>query len=178
MLASLVIEQEPLHWQNFPAAVERWTRIVGAFSVVFIVVRQIARWLRGTGSNRGPSFLGLLFGSRAALAAYRAQVNYSEVKPPAWQALLFRWLALGMLAGYIAWAVLMAPLGLSLLIGAMEGEARLSPALGSEALRGYVLLFGSASAVLAAALPFLADFFRLRWSARRICALTRLSFKE
>jgi hypothetical protein len=179
MLASLVIEQEPLHWQNFPAALERWTLIVGAFSAVFIVVRQIAHWLRGTGGgNRRPSFLGLLFGSRAALAAYDARVNYAEVKPPAWQAILFRWLALGMLAGYIAWAVLMAPLGLSLLIGAMEGEARLSPALGSEALRRYVLVFGSACAVLAAALPFLADFFRLRWSGRRIWALTRLSFKE
>src|SRR5260370_14943544 len=89
MLASLVIEQEPLHWQNFPAALERWTLIVGAFSAVFIVARQIARWLRGTGSNRGPSFLGLLFGSSAALAAYRAQVNYSEAQPPPWRSLLF-----------------------------------------------------------------------------------------
>src|SRR5207302_6488030 len=38
--------------------------------------------------------------------------------------------------------------------------------------------FASACAVLAVALPLLADLFSLHWSWRRIWALTRLSFKE
>src|SRR5438128_1280595 len=180
MLASLVIEQEPLHWQNFPAALETWTLILGAFSAVALVVWLLVSWLRGLGGGRRrrASFLGLLFGSRPAIRAYYADVDPSRIKWPAAQTILFRWLLLGMFVGYIAWGVLMAPLGLSALVGAMEGETRLSPPLGSETLRRCLLDFASACAVLAVALPLLADLFSLRWSWRRIWGLTRLSFKE
>src|SRR5438132_5277860 len=180
MLASLVIEQEPLHWQNFPAALETWTLILGAFCAVALVVWLIVSWLRSFGSirRRRPSFLGLLFGSGSAIRAYYADVNPSRIKWPAGQTILFRWLVLGMFVGYVVWGVLMAPMALSALVGAIEGETRLSPPLASETVRRFFVDFASACAVLAVALPLLADLFSLHWSWRRIWALTRLSFKE
>jgi len=179
MLASLVLEQEPLHWLNFPAALETWVRIMGGFSAVALVIFLIVSWFRAPlrRTSKVP-WLSFLFGAPDAVKSYYRDVRATSVKWPAWQAILFRWLVLGMFGAYILWSALMAPLAISAAIGAIEGESRLSPPWGTPLLRGYALDFGAACAVLAVALPLLADLLQIHWSWRRIWALTRLSFKE
>src|SRR5437868_8287457 len=102
MFASLVLEQEPLRWLNFPSAGETWVRIMGAFSAAVLLVWLIVSWLRSPGGRRrnGISFM---LGSSSAIKRYYADVRPSEVKWPAAQAILFRWLILGAFAGYLLW---------------------------------------------------------------------------
>ncbi|HEV3117468.1 MAG TPA: ABC transporter permease subunit, partial [Gemmataceae bacterium] len=179
MFASLVIEQEPLQWHSFPAAFEMWLRVMGAFSAVALVLYFVIRLFSGR-VRRGPRvpWLGFLLGSSTARARYDAVQVSGGIKWPAGQAILFRWLVLGMIGAYALCAALWAPVALSTIIGAIEGDTRPSQPLGSEALRSLTLDVAAACALLAVALPFLADLLRLRWSWRRIWALSRLSFKE
>jgi ABC-type transport system involved in multi-copper enzyme maturation permease subunit len=149
MFATLVIERAPLTLRDLPAICSTWVQIVGGFCAAGLVV-----WL----------ILGRF-------------IRLRQLAPwPRWQNSLFRLCLVGMFAGYGLYGVLRAPTVLGQLMTQLEGQTK-STVFASEALQTDALLVGGGCAVLAVALPFLADlFFRWRW--RRIWALARLSFKE
>jgi hypothetical protein len=151
IFASLVIEREPMRWQDFPGALLSWVQVVGGFAAVALVLWGLFRWVR-----------------RAPLAGSLPQ--------PAWQRLALRWSVIGAIAGYVLFAILMMPQWLGEFLSWLEGEPSTLTAWGSGDLHKLCLFLGGICAIAGVALPFLADAGRLRW--RRMWALARLSFKE
>src|SRR5262249_25705451 len=95
----------------------------------------------------------------------------------AWQVFLFRLALIGMVIGYVGFALLQSPALLSKIMSSMEGTTQKASSFGSENLQRAALFLGGACAILAVSLPFLLDLFQ-KWRWRRIWAIARLSFKE
>ncbi|TMQ35655.1 MAG: hypothetical protein E6K70_01015 [Planctomycetota bacterium] len=177
MFASLVLEREPLYWRDIPTILQTWVLVLGGFSAAILLIWLVARLFRRPARRvvvRRPFPQRLFLGTTPTSST----PGQAYVAWPAWQVATLRLAIFGMFAGYILWAVLMAPVAISALVAWMEGGTRLSPPLGSRALLRFSLLAASACAFLGVALPFLADLLTGRWSGRRIWALARLSFKE
>jgi ABC-type transport system involved in multi-copper enzyme maturation permease subunit len=158
MFATLVLEREPLHWSDLlghdgvPGALETWLHIVGGFSAVAVVV-----WL---------------------IVSRFARRDVGKPTTPPWQRAAFRLAVLGMVVGYGLLAIFYLPVVLGAVTSWVEGQGKSRDAWSTVLVRRYCLLAGSGFALLAVSLPALADLALLRFRARRIWALARVSFKE
>ena len=153
MFATFVLEREPMHWGDLPAALETWAHIVGGFSAVAVLTWLILSLIRRSPAGGKPT-------------------------TPAWQRSVFKLALVGMVAGYGLLAVLYLPVLLGGMFSWMEGESGEAAPWGSQQLQRLALLIASLCALLAVTLPVLADLAHVRFRARRIWALARLSFKE
>src|SRR5262249_9229274 len=151
IIASLVVEREPIRWQEVPGLAALWTQDTGLLAAVALLVYGIYYWAQRPAPG-------------------------CRVPWPPWQALLFRFALFGSVVGYGTWAVLFGPVALAWVLSLLSGEAVSASPLGVPELRRISLLLGSGCALFAVVLPFLADLVQFR--CRRIWALARLSFKE
>jgi hypothetical protein len=152
MFATLVIERDPMHWSDLPAALQTWVHTVGGFAALAVFV-----WL--------------------IVSRFR-QPQVGKPTTPAWQRAVFKLAVLGMVIGYGLLAVFYLPVLVVPIVSWIEGEAKSSLPWGSALWQHRALLLGSISGLVAVSLPMLADVVTLRFRARRIWALARLSFKE
>jgi hypothetical protein len=150
IFASLVVEQEPVHWQDLPGQLELGVQNAGGFAAVALVIYCVYLFFQG------PSV---------------ARLPWSW-----WQRLLLRLGIIGMVVGYGAFAALKLPELLGKLVASAEGQPVAATSFGSPAWPSFALTFGGACALFVLALPFLSDL--PLWRGRRIWALARLSFKE
>jgi hypothetical protein len=148
MFATFVLEKEPDTWHDFPVLLETWTRSAGGFATVGLIFYFLVRWLQRSSGGAASSSL---------------EKNLSRL------------FILGIVVGYGGWVVLNFPRILNWIAASAEGESKAAAPVDPR-LERYALLTGAISALLAVALPFMVDLFRLRW--RRIWAMARLSMKE
>jgi len=154
MIFALILERDPIRWNQLPAMFQSWLLTLGGLGAVSVVLFWVF-------ASRNPRLR-------------------ARVMPPG----LPRWLMslslLAMMAGYIACGVIYLPEAIEFITGgtgqALRQNILLGQARNSEALRQNLLLVGSIGALAAILLPFTFDLFRLRF--RRIWAIARLSFKE
>jgi hypothetical protein len=152
MLATLTLERDPLRWQDLPGYAETWIQIAGGLSGLALII-----WL----------VLRLVLPKRQRQTAGRPVQN-----------LLF-WLAFaGAVAGYGPYLVFKFLELLSIILKWLGVGSLEPPPFGSAEWHRNSFNIGAACALLAVALPLLADLLAGRLSSRRIWALARLSFKE
>jgi ABC-type transport system involved in multi-copper enzyme maturation permease subunit len=133
MMFALVLERDPLRWQDLPSALETWVQDVGGFAAAALAIWIVARWFqRGSAAPTLPR--------------------------SAWLSALFRLAVVGVVVGYGALIVLKIP---DFVASASEA-AKPSTEL-FQAIRKWCLFVGGVSAIAAAALPLLSDLARMRW---------------
>jgi ABC-type transport system involved in multi-copper enzyme maturation permease subunit len=148
---AIVIERDPLRWQEIPGYMASWLHVVGALSAAALLVWFIIRIFRTSRVQ--------LLRSPGEIALFRLAVGGAIV-------------ALGL------YVVLRSPEIIAAASAWLGGDSYQAAALGPPEWRGYCLDIACACALLAAALPLISDLAGRRLSPRRIWALARLSFKE
>src|SRR5947209_14818112 len=121
MMFAIVIERDPLRWQEIPGYLENWLQIVGTLSAV-----ALAGWL-----------------------IVRAARSRGRVTHSAGQMAVLRFALIGAIAGYGGWAVLRAPELIAVVSAWLGGEQYQAAPLGPPQWQRYCLDIGSAFALLA-----------------------------
>jgi hypothetical protein len=156
ILASLVVEREPLKWADLPNVLKFWVQDVGAFALAALLLIFLFRLVRRFAGTPGPA---------------------AEQRGKGWQDRLFLLAAiLGVILYAAGGAMAMNAGQVEILNRTVRGLPPTFNLTHQQRWASWLLFSGGAVCLGALLLPFFLDAPRWRW--RRVWALARLSFKE